>query len=108
MRTSQQLDAAVVHEWLVTAERGDLAALQRQLAAEPRLLDTPGRGPYWTGNARAIHYVAYRGHRKALRWLLARGSAPNLVAGEFDWAPLHFAAVPPKRPVFDLLVKHGA
>jgi ankyrin repeat protein len=102
------LDPQLVHTWLVTAERGDLAGLQKMLAAEPGLLDAPGRGPYWTGNARSMHYVAYRGHMKVLRWLLARGASAVPIGGEFDWAPIHFACMPYRKPVYDLLVKHGA
>jgi hypothetical protein len=45
---------------------------------------------------------------KVLRWLLDRGSSPNLIAGEFDWAPIHFASMPYRKPVYDLLVRRGA
>lgn len=77
-------------------------------AAEPALLDARGHGPYWTGRARAIHYVVFRGHLRVLRWLLDRGSSPNPVAGEFDWAPIHFACVPLRPRVYRLLVHRGA
>jgi ankyrin repeat protein len=105
---ARPLDPELVHSWLAAAERGDLAALKKMLAAEPRLLDASGRGPYWTGNARAMHYVAYRGHMKVLRWLLARGASAAPLRGEFDWAPIHFACMPYRKPVYDLLVQRGA
>jgi ankyrin repeat protein len=102
------LDAALVTEWLIAAERGDLPALERMYATESRLLDALGRGPYWTGHARALHYAVSRGHRRVVRWLLARGSSAPPIAGELDWAPVHFAAVPPRPALVNLLLKHGA
>jgi ankyrin repeat protein len=45
---------------------------------------------------------------KVLRWLLDQGSAPGMVAGEFDWAPIHFASMPYRKLVYDLLVRRGA
>ncbi len=108
MARPQQLDHEQVRTWLATAERGDLATLKTMAAGEPRLIDALGQGPYWTGKARAIHFAAYRGHLKVLRWLLDQGSAPGLIAGEFDWAPIHFASMPYRKPVYDLLVKRGA
>jgi len=77
-------------------------------ADDPALIDAPGQGPYWTGHARALHYVAYRGNMKVLRWLLDRGASPNPVSGEFDWAPIHFACVPLRRRVYELLIRRGA
>ncbi|HET7217888.1 MAG TPA: ankyrin repeat domain-containing protein [Vicinamibacterales bacterium] len=103
-----RVSPALVRDWLFAAERGDLAALERMYATEPRLLDALGQGPYWVGEARALHYAVSRGHRRVVRWLLARGSSARPVAGEFDWAPLHFAAVPPRPALVALLVKHGA
>lgn len=76
--------------------------------AKPALLDAFGTGPYWTGNVRALHYAVYRGHLDVIRWLLDRGSSPNHVAGEFDWAPIHFACAPLRPKVYDLLVRRGA
>jgi ankyrin repeat protein len=102
------LDAQLVREWLVVAERGDLATMKRHLAAETRLVDALGRGPYWEGAFRALHYASSRGHRKVVRWLLARGASARPVAGDADWAPLHFAAVPPKLDIVRLLIEHGA
>src|SRR5689334_24252980 len=104
MARRQPLDPEQVRAWLATAERGDLATLRKLAAAEPGLIDAPGQGPYWTGNARAIHFAAYRGHLAVLRWLLAHGSVPGPIAGEFDWAPIHFASMPYRKPVYDLLV----
>jgi ankyrin repeat protein len=102
------VDPAVVREWLAAAERGDLPALERLHASEPRLVDALGQGPYWVGNARALHYAVSRGHRKVIRWLLAHGASVHPIAGEFDWAPLHFAAVPPRPDLIRLLLNHGA
>jgi ankyrin repeat protein len=102
------LDARLVHNWLSTAERGDLPALKEMVASEPRLLDASGQGPYWTGHARALHFASHRGHLRVVRWLLAQGAAPNNGTGDIDWAPLHFAAVAQRRAVYALLVKHGA
>jgi ankyrin repeat protein len=99
---------ALVSEWLATAERGDLAALKRLWQKEPRLIDARGRGPYWEGDARAIHYAASRNHRRIVRWLLAHGAAAKPVRGEFDWAPIHFAATGGHREVVQLLLEHGA
>jgi ankyrin repeat protein len=105
---TQALAPELVHSWLAAAERGDLGALRKMLEAEPRLLDASGRGPYWTGNARAMHYAAYRGHMKVLRWLLGRGASALPLRGEFDWAPIHFACMPYRKPVYELLLSHGA
>ena len=77
-------------------------------AAEPALLDSFGAGPYWTGKARALHFAVSRGHVDVIRWLLDRGSSPNAVQGEFDWAPIHFACLPLRPRVYDLLVRRGA
>jgi ankyrin repeat protein len=96
------------HTWLVTAERGDLRTLKRMYEATPALLDAVGRGPYWTGSARAIHYAVYRGHVNVVRWLLDRGSSPNVVTGEFDWAPIHFACLPLRTSMYNLLLSRGA
>jgi ankyrin repeat protein len=95
-------------EWLVIAERGDLRRLKKMYAATPALLDALGTGPYWTGKARALHFATYRGHRSVVRWLLDRGSSPNAVTGEFDWAPIHFACLPLRRSLYNLLVGRGA
>jgi ankyrin repeat protein len=100
--------AQSIRAWLVAAERGDLPALKRMYAVEPALVDASGQGPYWTGRARAIHFAAFRGHVRVLTWLLDRGSSPNAVAGEFDWAPIHFACVPRRPRVYQLLVRRGA
>jgi len=108
MKRGRNPGDALVREWLAAAERGDLPALERMQTAEPRLVDALGQGPYWTGKARAIHFAAHRGHVAVTRWLLDRGASPNVVAGEFDWAPLHFAAMASKRTVYDLLVRRGA
>ena len=102
------LPSKSISAWLAAAERGDLRTLKRQYAAEPALLDAFGTGPYWTGDVRALHYAVYRGHVDVIRWLLDRGSSPNRVAGEFDWAPLHFACVPLRPRVYQLLVRRGA
>lgn len=105
---STPIDPVIVREWLVAAERGDLATMERQLAAEPRLVDALGAGPYWDGDARALHFAASRGHREVIRWLLARGASAAPVQGDGDWAPLHFAAAPAKADVVDVLLEHGA
>jgi len=98
----------LTHTWLAAAERGDLAALKKMFGTTPALLDAAGKGPYWTGDARALHFAAYRGHVPVLRWLLDRGASPNPVAGEFDWAPIHFACMPLRPRVYHLLVRRGA
>jgi ankyrin repeat protein len=105
---SRPLDKDLVREWIFAAERGDLPALERLYGAEPRLVDALGHGPYWEGEARALHYAVARGHRKVVRWLLARGASALPTTGEFDWAPIHFAAVPPRRDLVRLLIDHGA
>jgi ankyrin repeat protein len=105
---SKPLDKELVREWIFAAERGDLPALERLFEAEPRLVDALGHGPYWEGEARALHYAVARGHRKVIRWLLARGASALPTTGEFDWAPIHFAAVPPRRDLVRLLIDHGA
>lgn len=102
------VDPQRVRKWILAAERGDLATLKRLHAADPGLVDALGRGPYWEGDARALHYAAYRGHRNVIRWLLARGASVTPVPGDGDWTPLHFAAMPPKPDVARLLIEHGA
>jgi ankyrin repeat protein len=94
--------------WLAAAERGDLQTLKQMYAAEPSVLDALGTGPYWTGEARALHFATFRGHLRVMRWLLDRGSSPNHVGGEFDWAPIHFACLPLRPRVYELLVGRGA
>ena len=94
--------------WLAAAERGDLQTLKQMYAAEPALLDAAGQGPYWTGGARALHFATFRGHVGVIRWLLDRGSSPNAVRGEFDWKPIHFACVPLRPRVYELLMRRGA
>src|SRR5262245_10318915 len=107
-RRRRKVPKPLVRGWLFAAERGDLRALKRLLATEPRLLDALGPGPYWKGNFRALHYAVSRGHRRVIRWLLARGAAATPTAGESDWAPLHFAALPPRPELVQLLIEHGA
>jgi ankyrin repeat protein len=102
------LDPEQVREWIFAAERGDLDELTRLHALEPRLVDALGRGPYWEGQARALHYAVSRGHRKVVQWLLARGASATPIDGEFDWAPIHFATVPPRPAMIRLLIAHGA
>jgi hypothetical protein len=63
--------------WLASAERGDLRVLKRMYGAESALLDACGVGTYWTGHARALHFAAYRGHHRVLRWLLERVCMAN-------------------------------
>jgi ankyrin repeat protein len=101
-------NANLTRAWLAAAERGDLPALKKMYGTTPALLDAAGKGPYWTGDARALHFAVYRGHLPVLRWLLDRGASPNPVAGEFDWAPIHFACVPLRPRVYALLVRRGA
>jgi hypothetical protein len=67
----------LIPAWLAAAERGDLRVLKRMYGAEPALLDACGVGPYWTGHARALHFAAYRGHHRVLRWLLERVCMAN-------------------------------
>src|SRR6266540_6691339 len=93
----EHLDRKLVKEWLFAAERGDLPSLTRQFAAEPRLVDALGPGPYWEGDARALHFACSRGHFRVVRWLLDRGSSPNPIRRDGDWSPLHFAAGPAQR-----------
>jgi ankyrin repeat protein len=107
------LERKLVKEWLFAAERGDLPSLTRQLAAEPRLVDALGPGPYWEGDARALHFACSRGHFRVVRWLLDRGSSPNPIRRDGDWSPLHFAAGPAKRNpakrnIVRLLLARGA
>ena len=97
-----------VRNWLFAAEQGELDTLKEKLAAEPDLLDAQGTGPYWVGNFRAIHYAVYRGHMDAVRWLLDQGSSVNPLPNDADWAPLHFAAIPFRKPMTKLLIARGA
>jgi ankyrin repeat protein len=101
-------DPKLISDWLFAAERGDLSTLKRLLSAEPGLVDALGQGPYWEGSFRAVHYAISRGHRRIVRWLLARGASAGPVAGESDWAPLHFAATPLRPDLVRLLIDHGA
>src|SRR5262245_38581632 len=103
-----KLDQQTIREWLAVAERGNLPALKRLLVREPRLLDALGQGPYWEGNFRALHYAVSRGHRSVVRWLIGKGSSAKPVSGEADWAPVHFAVLPPKGDLVRLLLNHGA
>jgi ankyrin repeat protein len=104
----RSVDTRLVREWLFAAERGDVPATKRLLSAEPRLLDASGQGPYWEGKFRALHYAVARGHQKMIRWLLSRGASATAVAGDADWAPIHFAAMPAKPRLVRLLIDHGA
>jgi ankyrin repeat protein len=97
-----------ITSWLAAAERGDLQALEQMYVSDPPVLDAFGQGPYWTGEARALHFATFRGHLHVVRWLLDRGSSPNHVRGEFDWAPIHFACLPLRPRVYELLVRRGA
>jgi ankyrin repeat protein len=97
-----------VRAWLFAAEQGELDTLKEKLAAEPGLLDAQGTGPYWEGNFRAIHYAVYRNHADVVRWLLDQGSSVNPIANDADWAPLHFAALPPKKGLVKFLIGRGA
>ena len=97
-----------IRNWLFAAEQGELDILKEKLAAEPKLLDAQGTGPYWIGNFRAIHYAVYRGHLDVVRWLLDQGSAVNPIANDADWAPLHFAVLPPKSAMVKFLLRRGA
>jgi ankyrin repeat protein len=97
-----------IRAWLFAAEQGELDTLEEKLAAEPRLLDAQGTGPYWEGHFRAIHYAVYRNHADVVRWLLDQGSSVNPIANDADWAPLHFAALPPKKGLVKFLVSRGA
>ncbi|MGH9347570.1 MAG: ankyrin repeat domain-containing protein [Vicinamibacterales bacterium] len=105
---SGRVDAQLVREWLVAAEAGDLSTVKRLLAAEPRLLDASGQGPYWKGNVRALHYAVHRNHRRVVGWLLAQGASAGPVDGDADWAPIHFAAVAGHRNLVHPLIQHGA
>jgi hypothetical protein len=98
----------LVREWLAAAGRGDLAAMKRHAESAPALIDAQGKGPYWTGRFRAMHSAAYRGDRRMLRRLLARGASAVALPKDADWAPIHFAAVPPKPEIVQLLRAHGA
>jgi ankyrin repeat protein len=97
-----------IRNWLFAAEQGELSTLQSKYAEDPSLLDAQGTGPYWTGNFRAIHYAVYRGHLDVAKWLLDQGSSVNPLDGDADWAPLHFAAVPFRKPMTRLLIARGA
>lgn len=70
-------------------------------------MDALGRGPYWEGDARALHFAAYRGHGKVVRWLLARGASARPITGDGDWAPLHFAAVPAKPDIVRRMLRNS-
>ncbi len=82
--------------------------MKRLLATSPSLVDAQGTGPYWVGNFRALHYAVFRGHRRVIRWLLARGSSARPLAGDADWAPHHFAAMPARPDILRLLLERGA
>ncbi|GLC33342.1 hypothetical protein PLESTB_000343900 [Pleodorina starrii] len=78
--------------WLAAARRGDLAALQRMLADNPRLLGYQGQGTNFAFTLHtALHWAVAKGHAAAARWLLQQGADPDLpnAAGA---TPLHAAA----------------
>ncbi|KAG2484955.1 hypothetical protein HYH03_016253 [Edaphochlamys debaryana] len=78
--------------WLDAAKAGDVGALGRMLAANPRLLGYQGQGTNYAFTAHsALHWAAAKGQTVAARWLLERGADPDLVnaAGA---TPLHAAA----------------
>ncbi|KXZ47821.1 hypothetical protein GPECTOR_32g433 [Gonium pectorale] len=57
--------------WLEAARGGDLGALQRMLAANPRLLGYQGQGTNFAFTSHtALHWAAAKGHTAAARWLL--------------------------------------
>ncbi len=96
---------------LDAAGRGDLAAVEAELARAPALARTGNE----TGDT-ALHHAAKHGHLAIVRALLAAGAHVDAVRGD-GYRPVHSALMPnwffPVRPgareeIAELLRSHGA
>lgn len=76
-------------EFFEACDRGDTEVLSRLLANEPGLVKARNPRRY---NATGLHAAAGRGHRDAVKLLLAKGADPNARETGDDTYPLHWAA----------------
>ena len=95
---------ALVNAFRDAAGRGDLAALNKMLAANPGLIDERG-GP---GVRTALHQAVFGNQEGAVRLLLERGADPNIRCEGDNATPLHFACEKHRFPIVRVLVEHGA
>jgi ankyrin repeat protein len=93
--TMDPVTALALNDW-------DLAA--RILSEEPGLIKPGG------ASAGALHLMAKRGNVAAVKWLLDRGSDPNVLWSHWDaeLTPLHLAVMQGHVDVVRLLVEAGA
>ena len=85
-------------------ERGDLAAVEQALNADPRLVNA---GDPARSNTSALHLASRRGFVGLVQLLLERGADPD-VRGAWELTPLHYAAVFDQPEVAEVLLAAGA
>jgi hypothetical protein len=97
------LSAPPQTQWFQAAKAGDVASLERLLAANQQLLHSTARG---IGHS-ATHWAATSAHLAAVQWLLDAGAAVDARnAGEST--PLHTAAGGGHLAVVEELCRRGA
>ena len=96
---------------IVAAERGDLAAVEAELARDPALARLSNE----TGDT-ALHHAARNGHLPVARALLAAGANVDAVRGD-GYRPIHSALMPnwffqmplgAREQIAEMLLSHGA
>ena len=96
---------------IAAAARGDLAAVESELAREPGL----ARASNETGDT-PLHHAAKNGHLHIARTLLAAGANADAVRGD-GYRPVHCALMPnwffqvhlgPREQIADMLLSRGA
>jgi ankyrin repeat protein len=96
---------------IVAAGRGDLAAVETELARDPGL----ARASNETGDT-ALHHAARNGHAHVVRALLAASASVDAERGD-GYRPVHCALMPnwffqvelgPREEIANLLLSHGA
>ena len=95
--------AAPEVQWFQAAKAGDLGALKRLHAEQPKLLENKGRGIGHT----ALHWAAANGQLQCAVWLVEQGT-PVDVRNNGESTPLHSAAGSGQLELVVELLKRGA
>jgi ankyrin repeat protein len=99
----------LVAAFLRNVGAGRIDEIERQLEAQPALVNAVGPHPFWGGRPQALHVAIETTRRPVVDLLLDRGADVNGSNGQYDgWSPLMLAIQRDQAEIRDELMARGA